>query len=108
MKKAITISSDFKAADKAIYYFKIEHKILWMAQYKHDINGFYSYIPFFPQPPFCRNLFPVLLVSRGGDQTRRRYLFNPPPPRDGLLFKTDSMPLVSPTLSRGWGGGGFN
>ena len=26
-----------------IYYFKIEHKILWMAQYNHDINGFYSY-----------------------------------------------------------------
>ena len=56
----------------------------------------------------CEVLVPSSTLARGGDGNRGRKQSNAPPPGDSLLFKSDSMPLFSPTLPRDLGGGGFN
>ena len=60
--------------------------------------------------PSAINWYPVSLLTATprGDGTQSRNQSNEPPLGDSLLFKSDLMPLFSPTLPRDPKGGGFN
>jgi len=49
-----------------------------------------------------------LTAAPRGDGTQSRNQSNEPPLGDSSLFKSDLMPLLSPTLPRDPKGGGFN
>ena len=57
-----------------------------------------------------KNWYPVslLTVAPCRDRTQSRNQSNEPPLGDSLLFKSDLMPLLSPTPPRDPNGGGFN
>ena len=67
-------------------------------------------LPFSRLPPASAIFGPVSLLTAAprGDGTQSRNQSNEPPLRDSLLFKSDLMPLLSPTLPRDPKGGGFN
>ena len=67
-------------------------------------------LPFPRLPPASAIFGPVSLLTTAprGDGTQSRNQSNEPPLRDSLLFKSDLMPLLSPTLPRDPKGGGFN
>ena len=99
---------------KTDYLIQIEYQLHWMVKWKQDMRGSnHSYLFRAFRHLWklhMKTWYPVslLTVAQCADGTQSRNQSNEPPLGDSLLFKSDLMPLFSPTLPRDPKGGGFN
>ena len=99
---------------KTDYLIQIEYQLHWMVNWKQDMRGsnqsylFHAFRHLWKL--HMKNWYPVSLLTAAprGDRTQSRNQSNEPPSGDSLLFKSDLIPLLSPTLPRDPKGGGFN
>lgn len=99
---------------KTDYLIQIEYQLHWMVNWKQDMRGsnhsylFHAFRHLWKL--HMKNWYPVSLLTAAprGDGTQSRNQSNEPPSGDSLLFKSDLIPLLSPTLPRDPKGGGFN